>query len=1536
MKKGILAFLLACTITLELIPVSAYADTAENSSDVSVVQQETYEIDWQIADSDEGELQAEEDSVSTAAENADTAEEQAVRKDNYAENQTDSLMEKAEDEAVLRSSEAGFSYESMDGSTVKITEYSGTDKAVRIPDRLGGFPVTVIGSHVFMNHGELEEIQIPDSVTQIGEYAFANCSSLKEIRFPESLKEIGLAAFAGCKSLTKLELPDSIEKIGGQAFSNCENVESTNYPLSWKEAEGGIYEGCPKLKSITIPDSVTEIPANAFRDWKSLEKITIPDGVTVISDSTFHGCSGLKEVKLPQSLNEIGDYAFADCISLKEIRFPESLKEIHWASFYGCKAITKMELPDSVEEIRGEAFANCENLESTTYPLALAHTDREIYRGCTRLKSITIPEGVTEIPSAAFLGCKDIEEIKLPQSLTQIGEYAFANCSSLLSIRFPEDLKEIGWSAFSGCKSLTDLEIPDGVEEIAGYAFASCENVESVKLSEGLTVLNEHVFDSCSALTAIVLPDNLQRLDGECFRNCPNLTRVFIPKSVINLSTRSFNESPNVTIYSEYCSMATIYAIDNQMPFETADTGIDENEALDRYRSNFSADLNAVSTNGIISLDLQYAVRPEFAEDAEEGRVVITLSSSYPIDESTIKKNGSNTEDYEFEENRLSFPAKDLQEIKFAAKSIGDANLYGYAYLEYQDKKEVIGILNEKMDLFSVNAPDVVSANHVRIDGVTAAAQEVTLSGDGVETVTVQASRTGRWRAEVQLQEPADMQMFTILAESTAKDGTPVSQSVQVLYREGEPQLISLDLEYRDHNDSHTVSVNDTDVPPVVIFYPPDGYSFEAKFENAEKITDLYITSTRNSEKKYLKAEYDPEKDSFVTHGYFDEKNESYVPGVISYEYNMQTPQVYVDPNYDFSALAGQLPAEAKDAVDVKVNTETTYESTIDLSKVSEDLNGVALDTYIKIYDEKLFKQNGESGLLGEFQSFYDEDMNFASYVIPGVDDDKYILNLDYSKPKTWAMLVHDVAGSRYIGMVLDEQIASEAFGSDAYKTLSSLSTTLSYTSQAAGYLYKSYAIQEDMNELRHEVMVSDVYSSERERKEALGKVMELEKDEQIFLALTTVMPLIVVGTAMSGPAIVFTAVLGGIVACSAFFWDVRKAQIKGEKYRIKAVVDPSGCVYDAGTKEPLEGVTATAYCIEYDGSDDFWDRKPGEQEYGTLWNALEYDQHNPILTTAEGKYAWDVPEGWWRVKYEKEGYGTEWSSWMTVPPIQTDIDVYMRNENDIGVTGVSLDSSSIELATYDAGTDNRNVSTRQLMALIQPEDAENQTVIWTSSDPATASVDADGLVTAHKYGKAVITATTEDGGFTASCEVQTRFYDGMAGVKNGSNTITKNIADSINWMADQGITTGYDKVNFGSFRTTSRADFVIFLWRYAGKPAADASNPKKFSDIEGKYKKTSATYQAIAWGASRGIINGYSDGTFKPTASVTRGQVAIMLWKFAGKPSLMGTAKNFPDVKVDKTTGVTQNMVDAIKWASSNKLVNGYANGKFEPIGNC
>lgn len=80
-----------------------------------------------------------------------------------------------------------------------------------------------------------------------------------------------------------------------------------------------------------------------------------------------------------------------------------------------------------------------------------------------------------------------------------------------------------------------------------------------------------------------------------------------------------------------------------------------------------------------------------------------------------------------------------------------------------------------------------------------------------------------------------------------------------------------------------------------------------------------------------------------------------------------------------------------------------------------------------------------------------------------------------------------------------------------------------------------------------------------------------------------------------------------------------------------------------------------------------------------------------------------------------------------------------------IFVTGVTLDNETLDLTV--GGSDGT------LTATVAPEDATDDSVVWTSSDEGVAIVE-NGVVTPVGEGTAIITVTTVDGGFTAECEV--------------------------------------------------------------------------------------------------------------------------------------------------------------------------------------
>ena len=117
-------------------------------------------------------------------------------------------------------------------------------------------------------------------------------------------------------------------------------------------------------------------------------------------------------------------------------------------------------------------------------------------------------------------------------------------------------------------------------------------------------------------------------------------------------------------------------------------------------------------------------------------------------------------------------------------------------------------------------------------------------------------------------------------------------------------------------------------------------------------------------------------------------------------------------------------------------------------------------------------------------------------------------------------------------------------------------------------------------------------------------------------------------------------------------------------------------------------------------------------------------------------------------------GYWNDFLSSSTVYVPKGSIDTYKKAkywsyatilEETVPVTGITLDQENISFSDIGASV--------QLTSTILPTDADNQKVIWKSSDTKVATV-KDGKVTCTGYGTAIITATSEEGGYIATCNV--------------------------------------------------------------------------------------------------------------------------------------------------------------------------------------
>jgi hypothetical protein len=144
-----------------------------------------------------------------------------------------------------------------------------------------------------------------------------------------------------------------------------------------------------------------------------------------------------------------------------------------------------------------------------------------------------------------------------------------------------------------------------------------------------------------------------------------------------------------------------------------------------------------------------------------------------------------------------------------------------------------------------------------------------------------------------------------------------------------------------------------------------------------------------------------------------------------------------------------------------------------------------------------------------------------------------------------------------------------------------------------------------------------------------------------------------------------------------------------------------------------------------------------------------------------------------------------------------------------------------------------------------------------------------------------------------------------------------------IAWATYNGIVGGYDDGSFRPSAIVTRQAAAAFFARLG---YADLSSPPAeptFSDVP----TTHPFYAEIEWLAAQGIANGFEDGTFRPSATVTRQAVSAYLARFAGADLSSPPAEaSFPDVPV------THPFFAEIEWLAGQGITTGYSDGNFKP----
>ena len=277
-----------------------------------------------------------------------------------------------------------------------------------------------------------------------------------------------------------------------------------------------------------------------------------------------------------------------------------------------------------------------------------------------------------------------------------------------------------------------------------------------------------------------------------------------------------------------------------------------------------------------------------------------------------------------------------------------------------------------------------------------------------------------------------------------------------------------------------------------------------------------------------------------------------------------------------------------------------------------------------------------------------------------------------------------------------------------------------------------------------------------------------------------------------------------------------------------------------------------------------------------------------------------------------------------------------------IPIETVELDKTEVSLFKGDS---------EQLSATITPDNATYQEISWSSSDPNVATVDESGKIIAVGVGEAIITATTKDGK-TANCKVAVTKKPSGSVVSptypptitesdNGGVTVSPTAPksgdtvtitpkpdegyeiDSITITDKSGKSIAVTDNGDGTYRFTqpSGAVTITVTYKKIGCPK-DATCPiSKFSDASA----TAWYHDGVHYCLMNGLMAGHADGTFEPNGSLTRAQLAQILYNRAGKPAVTSQS-TFTDVASDAWYAA------AITWAQQTGIVDGVGDNQFAP----
>ena len=1118
--------------------------------------------------------------------------------------------------------------------------------------------ITKIADRLFQGSG-ITSIKIPDGVTEIGSEAFSD-SSLKEVVLPSTLTKIGDYAFYGTR-ITDLYIPDSVTKIGLRAFgksifdtNELSTLTKVSLPAQINSADKA-FQGQWNLKEVVFRGNWKTIPDRMFSKT-GLEKLVIPEGVTEIGSEAFLG-SNLKEVVLPSTLKKIGDYAFSGT-KLTSVTLPTNVTDIGRSAFGDIDSLTSIVIPKNLTN-GSEAFSGSKNLSTIHFEEGLTKIADGLFDD-SGISSIKIPEGVTEIGYGAFRNTK-LETIEIPEGVTYLDDYTLANIPTLKSVYLPKSLTAFvqSWNTPSESVEyhvyLDSFALEYMIEKQLNFKLRD-ENVANDD-SKVLDSSNSYYLTTTTGTRRqgylgldlkYAIKKDKSSDDGKyvLHLNIPSTTKVFESKIRVNgqdVTATVSNGYLDIPVSEEVGKIKLMLMTENR---ELTNVRLFAQLSYQKDRKKVSENIGAINVNiPVLTLTANQVTSRSYSRIsgvADPNDQVIAYLDDMVVGQVKIKKDGSYTFDVP-----LVTPV-DNKDYTIKVKALSS---------DGREISETTTVRYEK------NYPELVNFI-MRHNGYTYNLKE---NQDKVPVISFRPG--GQFDFEVEYTNTEQIENIYLVS---VREG--IKKYVQLYYDENLKKYI-----YHGYFDENNTS------------YVPG--KLELQIINKEKRIPSILVELEGKKIDYLSSDF-KEKYKII-----DELNrDKFVTRII----NRETQKVVLTEEISIDIL--------KELFDNIQNNSDSQPKTSSILVKEEENNlgfrsaeGTKGEPILNLFYALLLEGAGKIDL----NQFFSPG-KFAVHELYKIPDLIFRKYADLSKDlSTVSDSVFDVIKDKQLGnKAIKDEIAKvpgldkavnnmglyQELGNFVMKwsMLELLEQLLENPKLVIQGNYKYNALQTIKRE-KNNFITSSILSlgvsaaSNADLHVRLGALIydfgatfynfsrglggKLEKWERI-------------PTVSGLPESFYENIIDDlkIGAPTLFDWKLKtpsnktKEEDMGTKVNsnsldvsnlfsvryttphnnlsrftsfnipaFKFVVDPSGIVINNVSKNPVTGATINLY---YQGEN-------GEE---VLWDAGEYSQFNPLVTTVNGEYAWDVPEGFWKVKVNKEGYESAESDWLPVPPPQTEV----------------------------------------------------------------------------------------------------------------------------------------------------------------------------------------------------------------------------------------------------------------------------------------